>query len=105
MFTDMVGYSKRVHEDEETALRLLAEHNRVLQAQIEAHSGNTIKTIGDAFMADFGSAFSAVNCAVELYPDDRAGYYYYGLYFQYLANDNAKEIEQYDRAIAEIGGV
>ncbi|MBT4501514.1 MAG: hypothetical protein HOC74_27545 [Gemmatimonadetes bacterium] len=66
MFTDMVGYSKKVHEDEDGALALLAEHNRILEKQIAAHSGNVIKTIGDSFMADFGSAFSAVNCAVEI---------------------------------------
>ena len=66
MFTDMVGYSKKVHEDEEGALALLGEHNRILEKQIAAHSGNVIKTIGDSFMADFGSAFNAVNCAVEI---------------------------------------
>ena len=66
MFTDMVGYSKKVHQDEETALKLLTEHNRVLEAQINAHNGNIIKTIGDSFMVDFDSAFNAVNCAVEI---------------------------------------
>lgn len=66
MFTDMVGYSKKIHENEEQALRLLGEHNEVLRAQIEAYQGNVIKTIGDAFMADFDSVFNAVNCAVDI---------------------------------------
>ena len=66
MFTDMVGYSKKVGENETEALALLAEHNAVLRPQIEAHNGNVIKTIGDAFMADFDSAANAVNCAAEI---------------------------------------
>lgn len=66
MFTDMVGYSKKVGENEIGALQLLTEHNAILRPQIEAHGGNVIKTIGDAFMADFDSAANAVNCAVEI---------------------------------------
>ena len=66
MFTDMVGYSKKVGENETGALQLLTEHNAILRPQIEAHNGNVIKTIGDAFMADFDSAANAVNCAVEI---------------------------------------
>ena len=66
MFTDMVGYSKKVGENEIGALQLLSEHNAILRPQIEAHGGNVIKTIGDAFMADFDSAANAVNCAAEI---------------------------------------
>ena len=66
MFTDMVGYSRKVHENEEQALRLLEEHNRLLEKQISAYQGNVIKTIGDAFLADFESVFNAVNCAVDI---------------------------------------
>ena len=66
MFTDMVGYSKKVGENEDEALKLLAEHNAILRPQIEAHNGHVIKTIGDAFMADFDSAANAVHCAAEI---------------------------------------
>ena len=30
MFTDMVGYSKKVHADEEQAFKLLSRHNEIL---------------------------------------------------------------------------
>jgi adenylate cyclase len=66
MFTDMVGYSQKVSADEEQALQLLGEHNRILEAQISAYKGRVIKTIGDAFLADFDSVFNAVNCAVDV---------------------------------------
>lgn len=66
MFTDMVGYSKKVHADEVQALKLLTRHNEILAGQIAAYQGNVIKTIGDAFFADFDSVFSAVNCAIDI---------------------------------------
>ncbi|NUM80767.1 hypothetical protein HUU42_08175 [bacterium] len=66
MFTDMVGYSKKVQTNEEAALELLKEHNAILSKQIETYRGRTIKTIGDAFLADFDSVFNAVQCAVDI---------------------------------------
>lgn len=66
LFTDMVGYSAKVQADETRALALLQEHNRILQDQVDAHRGRTIKTIGDAFLVDFGSVLDAVNCAVSI---------------------------------------
>ena len=36
----------------------------------------------------------------ELYPDDREGYHYYGLYFAHLRNDHQSALEQYEKAIA-----
>lgn len=66
MFTDMVGYSKKVQENEDHALALLNEHNLILENQIRMYKGHVIKTIGDAFLADFDSVFNAVNCAVDI---------------------------------------
>ena len=66
MFTDMVGYSKKVGTDEDVALRLLAEHNAILEEQIRIYGGNVIKTIGDSYMVDFDSVFNAVNCASDI---------------------------------------
>ncbi|HCR17895.1 MAG TPA: hypothetical protein DIU35_10470 [Candidatus Latescibacteria bacterium] len=63
MFTDMVGYSRKVLEDEAKAMQLLAKHNGILEGRINAHNRNVIKTINDAFLADFDSA---VNCAVDI---------------------------------------
>ena len=66
VFTDIVGYSRLVQTDENKALELLEEHNRIVAERITAHGGRTIKTIGDAFMAAFGSAASAVTAAAEI---------------------------------------
>ena len=61
MFTDMVGYSEKVHQDEKCE-----------------------------------KSYKAIT---ELYPDDREGYHYFGLYFHYLEKDFERAIEQYDQAI------
>ncbi len=66
VFTDIVGYSRMVQNDEALALELLTEHNRILAHRIDAHGGRTIKTAGDSFMAAFGSAASAVTATAEI---------------------------------------
>jgi class 3 adenylate cyclase len=69
MFTDMVGDSKKFSANEEHAMQLLEEHNRILDGQIEAFGGSVIKTAGDSYMVDFDSVISAVNSAVEIQND------------------------------------
>jgi class 3 adenylate cyclase len=66
MFTDMVGYSKKMQEDENKALKQLNEHNGILQHNIDDFQGKTIKTIGDAFMAEFDSVHNAIHSAVMI---------------------------------------
>jgi len=66
MFTDMVGYSALTGRDEGLALRLLAHHNELLRPLIARHQGREVKTIGDAFFVEFGSAVGAVHCALEM---------------------------------------
>jgi hypothetical protein len=41
-------------------------HNTLLHLEIEKNEGKVIKTVGDAFMADFPSAVNAVKCAVSI---------------------------------------
>ena len=43
MFTDIVGYSSMVGKDEKRALKLLAEHDDIIEPIIEKHKGTIIR--------------------------------------------------------------
>ncbi len=66
MFTDIVGYSKMMGQDETGTLLFLKFHDTLIREEIAKNFGKVIKTVGDSFMADFSSAVNAVRCAVAI---------------------------------------
>ncbi|MCH8994897.1 MAG: AAA family ATPase, partial [Chloroflexi bacterium] len=72
LFTDVVGSTEmRTGRGDASAQRLMRTHFDLVRQQIEQHSGQEVKTLGDGFMVAFGSAMRAVACAVDI---QRASY-------------------------------
>ena len=66
MFTPMVGHSAVSQRDEKLAPELSEEHRQLLREKFPRFNGTEIKTIGDAFLVEFGSALEAAQYAIEI---------------------------------------
>ncbi|MBS1262628.1 MAG: pH-sensitive adenylate cyclase [Calditrichaeota bacterium] len=66
MFSDIVGFTRKMGEDEARMLRLLNDHNAIVEGAVGNHDGEIIKRMGDAFLVSFDSALNAVLCAVDI---------------------------------------
>jgi len=66
MFTDMVGYTALMQEDEKKAKQLRDKHRDVLQNLISEHRGQILQYYGDGTLAIFGSAIEAAICGAKI---------------------------------------
>ena len=66
MFTDIVGYTALMGDDEHTAIELLRKNRELQKPLIEKYHGKWIKEIGDAVLASFSTVTDAVFCATEI---------------------------------------
>ena len=66
MFTDMVGYTALMQENEDKAKSNRDRHRQVLEKSTADHHGLILQYYGDGTLSVFGSAIEAVECAVEI---------------------------------------
>ena len=67
LFTDMQSSTaNRQQLGDAKAQEVLRTHNRIVRTALAANGGNEIKHTGDGIMASFGTASSALNCAIAI---------------------------------------
>jgi class 3 adenylate cyclase/pimeloyl-ACP methyl ester carboxylesterase len=67
LFTDLVGHTEMMSRlGDDKGRDVLREHERITREVLKANGGTEVKTMGDGFMASFGSVTKAVECAVAL---------------------------------------
>ncbi len=67
LFTDVEGSTALTERlGDEKARNLLRDQERLVREALRTHGGAEIKTLGDGFMASFGSALRAIECAMAI---------------------------------------
>ncbi len=67
IFTDLVGHTEMMSRlGDERGRDVLREHEAITREVLSQHAGTEVKTMGDGFMASFGSVTKAVQCAIAL---------------------------------------
>ncbi len=67
LFTDVEGSTALTQQlGDAKARELFREHERITREALAAHGGSEVKTMGDGFMASFGSAAGALDCAIAI---------------------------------------
>ncbi len=66
VFTDIVGYTKRMEENEQKTMELLEKQREIIYPLAKTYGGEVIKEIGDGLMMMFDSAVQAVRFAITV---------------------------------------
>jgi class 3 adenylate cyclase len=67
LFTDIVGHTEMMQRLGDVKGRdVLREHERITRETLNRYGGAEVKTMGDGFLASFGSITHAMECAVAL---------------------------------------
>lgn len=66
MFTDIVGYTALMSENEASALRALKRSRRLVRRLTRRYKGRWLESVGDGNLISFASATDAVNCALAI---------------------------------------
>src|SRR5204863_8626473 len=66
MFTDIVGYTALMGEDERKAFDILRKNRQLQKEMIAQFGGSWIKELGDGVLASFNTATDAVACADKI---------------------------------------
>ena len=66
MFTDIIGYTALMGDDEQRAFEILKKNRRIHWRLIKKYNGRLLKEMGDGMLASFPSSIEAVVCSLSL---------------------------------------
>ena len=66
LFTDIVGYTAVMQQDEQKALAVTRHYIAVLNRSVEIHHGQISNDYGDGSLCTFPSVINALRCAIEV---------------------------------------
>jgi class 3 adenylate cyclase len=66
MFTDIVGYTALMGNNEQRAFELLRKNREIQKPIVEEFGGQWIKELGDGVMASFPTVSDAVYAAIKI---------------------------------------
>ncbi len=66
LFTDIVGYTALMQENEQKAVALIKHYNAALNEAVGLHNGKVLNYYGDGSLCSFPSVTEALYCAIEL---------------------------------------
>jgi adenylate cyclase len=66
LFTDIIGYTAMMQQNEAHAVSIMKRYTTVLQKNVSVHSGQILNDYGDGSLCSFPSATEAIKCAAEL---------------------------------------
>jgi class 3 adenylate cyclase len=65
-FADIVGFTPLADRDEDAALETVAEFQATARNAVESRGGRVVKFLGDGALAEFASARTALEAALDL---------------------------------------
>src|SRR5438874_13458765 len=66
MFSDMLGFTALMHENEQLANGKRLRLKDVLEISVSGHNGKILQYYGDGALSIFNSAVDGVKCAVQI---------------------------------------
>lgn len=66
MFTDMIGYTALMQENEQEAKLRRDRHRLILHEAIAGHQGKLLQYFGDGTLSIFSSSIEAIDCAIQI---------------------------------------
>ena len=69
MFTDIVGYTAMMQQNEEKTVAVIKHYNTTLEKRVTQFNGQVLNYYGDGSLCIFSSATDAVNCSLAVQND------------------------------------